>query len=274
MSRILPYLFPVLLILLAALFGCKTSRQLIKAPIKEEGVDYLLKKLKENEAQFDDFSARFSASLIQDKKDRMGFSGQIRIRRDSLIWVSLSPALNIEAMRVMVSQDSIFLLNRLNKTYFKAGFDYVNSFINAALDYDMLQALLIGNDFAFYEIGEFRASIDGMQYRLNTSNRQKIKKYIRANEHINTIPLQTIWLDPETFKISRIMIKELEVEGRKLNAAYSDFEPVNERVFPGRIQVEVNAEKHISLDMRYTRLETNQGKAYPFHIPGSYQALQ
>lgn len=274
MNRDARLFFPILFILLTGLSACKTPRQVIKAPIKEEGADYLLTKLKENEASFEDFSARFTATLIQDKTDRMNFNGQIRIRRDSLIWISLSPALSIEAMRVMVSQDSIFLLNRLNKTYFKAGFDFVNSFINAALDYDMLQALLIGNDFAFYEIGEFRASIDGMQYRLNTTHRQKIKKYIRANENVNTIPLQTIWLDAETFKILRIMIKELEAEGRKLNANYSDFEMINGGRFPGSIQIEVSAEKNISLDLRYSRLEMNQAKSYPFRIPDAYQAMQ
>lgn len=269
------FLGPALLLLIIAwgLNGCKTQRHVIKEPIREEGADYLIGQLKENEAEFDNLTARFSATLVQDKKDRTSFSGQIRIRRDSLIWVSLSPALGIEAVRLKISQDSIFLLNRINKTYLKTDFNFVNAFINAALDYNMLQAFLIGNDFAFYEMGKFRGSIDGMEYRLNTSNRNKLKKYIREHDEVNTIPLQSIWLDPASFKILRVMVKELEVEGRKLEARYSDFEDIKGKLFPTNINIEVSAEKSLHLDIDYNRIEINSTDRYPFRIPSSYSGM-
>lgn len=259
---------------LVMLMGCKTQRTIIKDPIREEGAEYLISQLKKNEARFEALTARFSATMVQDNKDRTSFSGQMRIKRDSLIWMSISPALGIEAVRLVISQDSIFLLNRINKTYLKTDFSFINGVINAALDYDMLQAFLIGNDFAFYEIGKFRASIDGMQYRLTTSNRNKIKKYIREHQDITTIPLQTIWLDPGTFKISHVSVKELEVEGRKLNAYYSGFEVVNNTLFPTKIKIDVSAEKKMDLDLEYSRIDFDADQTFPFKIPSSYTPMQ
>ena len=46
---ILPFSFLLLLIFLVS---CSTQRKIIKAPIKEEGADYLFKKLKEHELQY------------------------------------------------------------------------------------------------------------------------------------------------------------------------------------------------------------------------------
>jgi len=41
----------------------------------------------------------------------------IKIYKDSLIWVSITALLGIEAARAQIKNDSIFLLNRLNSTY-------------------------------------------------------------------------------------------------------------------------------------------------------------
>ncbi len=261
------------MLLLLLFTACSGTRRVIREPIREEGPEYLFKQLKANEVHFHDLSLKFSATLIQDKKDRSDFSGQLRILRDSLIWVSISPALGIEAIRAMITPDSVFVMNRIDKTYLATDFGYINRMINAALDYDMLQAFLIGNDFAFYEVPQFRATLDGGIYRLNTSNRNKLKKYIRRNVNVTTIPLQSIWLDPESFKITRVQVKELEVEGRKVTASYSGFTGVNGQPFATRVEIEASAEKSIDLNLEYTRAEMDAGIEFPFRIPSSYTPM-
>ncbi|HPT09445.1 MAG TPA: DUF4292 domain-containing protein, partial [Bacteroidales bacterium] len=106
MSGIIP------LILLLFLFqGCNPTRKVMVAPIREEGVDYIFSKLKENELKYEWFSAKFSAEYHNNGKDN-SFNGQIRVRKDSLIWITLTPMLGIEAVRLMISQDSVKLMNR------------------------------------------------------------------------------------------------------------------------------------------------------------------
>src|ERR1035437_5563102 len=54
----------VLCLLLAFLLlfaSCSTQRKIIKAPLKEEGPEYLFKKLKEHELQYTWLTAKFSA---------------------------------------------------------------------------------------------------------------------------------------------------------------------------------------------------------------------
>ena len=111
------YLPVTFLLLLIILGSCSTQRKIIKAPLKEEGAEYLFNKLKEHELKYSWFTAKFSAEY-KNKGKSNSFNGQIRIRKDSAIWLSLTPGLGIEAMRLVITQDSVKMINKLNNTYF------------------------------------------------------------------------------------------------------------------------------------------------------------
>lgn len=49
--------------------------------------------------------------------DEWAFTGNIRMRRDSTIWISVSAFLGMESIRALVTQDSVVLVNRMNQTY-------------------------------------------------------------------------------------------------------------------------------------------------------------
>ena len=100
------------LIIILLFSSCKTQRKIIKEPIKEHGADYLFEKLKENELQFEWFSAKFNCDLVIDNK-KNSFRGQLRMHRDSAIWGSFSPALGIEMARILITTDSVKFINRI-----------------------------------------------------------------------------------------------------------------------------------------------------------------
>ena len=62
------YFIPCFLLALILVESCSPSRKVLVAPIREEGADYLITKLKENELKFDWFSARFSAEYENNGK--------------------------------------------------------------------------------------------------------------------------------------------------------------------------------------------------------------
>lgn len=263
----------VVLVLMLLFYSCKTRRSIIKEPIKDEGADYLFDQLKKNEMKFDYLSAKFSATYIEDKK-KISFRGQIRIQRDSLIWVSISPALGIEMVRLIITNDSLKFIDRINSSYLISDFDYINNFINSTLDFDMLQAFLIGNDFSFFENGKFKASIDALEYRLTTAGRGKLKKYIKNNQEEVSIPIQNIWLNSENFKITKVMIKELKDEGRKLEAYYSEFYHIDQQLFPHHIDFDISAESNIDIGIDYSKIIVNKPLKFPFNIPERFSRIQ
>lgn len=263
-----------LLLLAGTLFlsSCKSTRVAYKAPLKEEGPEYLYSKLKENEFHFDWFSAKIDANY-QEKRSSSDFNGQIRIRKDSVIWVSISPALGIEMFRLMVTSDSVKYLNRLGKEYFVGDYALVSRFLQIDIDFDILQALLIGNDLQFYETNSFRADVDFPEYRLSTTGRRKIRKEAETAGATPVTLLQNIWLNPETFKITRVDMKEYLKENRKLEANYSEFTLLNGSVYPSRLSFNVVAEDPVQLRMGYSRVATGEPLTFPFTIPGNYKRI-
>jgi len=262
-------LFSSIIALMILVSACSTARRTIREPLKEQGPEFLFSSLKSNELKYDKFSARFNASFTR-QKNETSFSGQIRIQKDSLIWISISPVLGIEMARILISNDSIKYMNRIDNYYFISDFNYINSLINSTLDFDMLQAFLTGNDFSFYENGSFKAGIDNQEYNLVTTNRRKLKKYVRNNQLIN-IPIQHIWLSPETFKISRVMVRETQQGGRKLEGTY-EYMHNGTQLVPEKLSFDLETDENKNhIDVQYSKVATNDSIAFPFRIPAKYR---
>jgi hypothetical protein len=264
-----------LLILLAALMlnACSTQKKLIRAPIKEEGADYLFSKLKSSELDYQGFTAKFSAEYTNQGK-KTSFNGQIRIRKDSLIWLTFSPMLGIEVFRMMITQDSVMFINRMNDTYFVGDYRYVNKFLNSNIDFDILQSFLTGNDLSFYEKGKFRASIDRGQYKLATAGRMKLKREVRSGQEPLNVLIQNIWIDPQNFKITQANVKEIRKPSTQLEATYSEFEKIGEQLFPKENTFDISATNNLHVKVSFSKIMINQPMTYPFRIPKDYHKVE
>jgi hypothetical protein len=265
------FLLLSMILMIAMLFSCTTRRQIIKEPLKEAKSMYLLEELAENELKFDWFSAKFSIDYIYDKK-LTEFKGQIRIRKDSIMWLSFSPALGIEMASIKIKHDSVFYMNRISKTYLKGNYKFISDFLKTNIDFDILQSIIIGNDFQFYEKTKFRATVDNEEYRLTTSERHKLKKFVKQDDTDVKAFYQDIWLNPENFKITKVSMKEI-TNDKKLDAYYSKFEDINGQLFPFDILFEITADEKISVEVDYSRIRIDEPLKFPFSIPSKYERI-
>ena len=260
-----------IIILSLIITSCKTQRSIINAPLKEQGSAYLFKKLQDNELKYKSFKASFSAEYEKNKK-KTSFSGTIRIKKDSLIWCMISPVLNIEAARVVISPDSIKILNKMEGTYMIQDFDYINEMINRGLDFDMLQSLFIGNDFSVYDNSSFKASIDKHEYKLSTQNRRRLRKLSQVADTLtDVIPFEQIYLNPINFKISTVILKEIDNNNRTFQAYYKNYFAVNNQLVPQSIEFNVNdGANRIHIIIKYSKIQIDTDQTYPFTIPSKY----
>lgn len=258
--------------LILVISSCKTVRSVYRAPLKEQGANYLFDQLKNSELQYDFFNAKFNLNFTKNKK-KTSFKGQIRIQKDSLIWVSFSPLLGIEVARMLITTDSVKFINRMNKTYFKGDYKFLNEFLDTNVDFDILQALIMGNDLRHYENGKFRASIDKHQYKLSTAARQKLKRFVKSQEESPQIYIQNIWLDPDNFKISQVTLKEIKKEHKKLQANYEEFQELNAQLFPKNVYFNLQAESRIEVKLAYSKITVNNALNFPFRVPKKYKSV-
>lgn len=268
--------FRVIIIILPVFFivfsSCKSTRSTLKKPLKEYGFNYLYSKMLENHVSFDYLSGKFDIEYIENKK-KTELRGQLRIKNDSVTWLSFSPALGIEAARILLTNDSVKFINRLSKKYFLGEYNVLDSLLNTTIDYSILQAMIIGNDITQYDVNKYKASIDGGLYRITIQERRKIKKYLKSEEIDSKVLVQNIWLDPDNFRIKQVEIKELDDDNKKLNVFYDDYIEKEGKLFPSKIIINIVSQKSIVINVDFIKMGLNEPLSFPFRVPRKYKTM-
>ncbi|HEY4334418.1 MAG TPA: DUF4292 domain-containing protein [Puia sp.] len=101
--------------------------------------------LGQNHIDFQTFSAHMHVHYEgSDGKDNE-FNAVVRIKKDSMIWVSINALLGFEAFRLLITRDSVKILDKLHKIARLRSVTYLQDQIHLPVDFKILQDLLIGN---------------------------------------------------------------------------------------------------------------------------------
>ena len=109
------------LLFVSSLFSsCKTRQKITlnngRCILDFKNAKSLTSHLKEKEFKFDRLNAKLSAEAEIDSTSA-SFTVTLRMKKDSVIWMSISK-LGIEGARVLITKDSVKLLNRIKNTFF------------------------------------------------------------------------------------------------------------------------------------------------------------
>ena len=119
-------------VLLLVATSCSVRKKMVK-PEHPQSFEWLTAKL--------DIDADVNGQSYND------LSGQLRMRKDSLIWVSVTAPMGVEVLRAKISNDSIWILNRMEKTYLAGPVDSLELLYGGELAYRLpfVQYMLLGN---------------------------------------------------------------------------------------------------------------------------------
>lgn len=264
---------------LSLLYSCKSHKKITlnngKCLLDFKNARTLSTNLKAKEFKFDRLNAKLSADTEIDSTSA-SFTVTLRMKKDSVIWMSLSK-LGIEGARVLVTKDSVKFLKRPlgddNGKFFVGDFAYISKMLSTDLDFEMLQSLLVGNSVEFYDEDEkIKPGIDNCQYTLGTIRKKKLRKVMEKGKELKE-PAQSIYMIPETYKIARILFYEFGPE-RSFDAKYSDYEKKDSvQLFPTKMNYTIKAQKSVKIDLSYSKIVLNEEQTFPFKIPENYEAI-
>lgn len=231
----------------------------------------LTANLKTNEFNFDKLNAKLNVETVIDSSFN-SFTISLRMKKDSVIWMSISK-LGIEGARALITKDSVKFFNRISNNYFKGDFTYTSKIFNTQLDFEMLQSLLIGNSVAFYNEDEkIKPGVDNCQYTLGTIRKYKLRRVMEKGKELKE-PAQSIYMIPETFKISRILFYEFNPD-RSFDARFAEYTNVDStQLFPLQMNYCIKAQKNIKIDIHYNKPRLNEEQSFPFKIPENYEQI-
>lgn len=280
------YLKDFLLVCLISLFllsSCRTLRP-IKPPITHpetinQRLDFKTPKalsnyLKENEFKYDWLTSKFSADVTTED-NKQSFNVSVRAKKDSAMWLSVS-VLGIEGARMLITQDSVRFMDKLNNKYFVGDYQYLSKLLNIDVDFETMQSVLIGNSMEFYDEDEkLKSGKDSTFYLLTTIKKRKLKKALKENTDnvANKELAQRIWLHPLTFKVYQIVINDFPND-RTFTANYSNFQVIDSSYFPFKANFVIQAQKKIILDIEYSKVVHDKSQTMPFNIPAKYERIR
>ena len=99
------------------LFSCETQRIQISKNLNSDK-NQVYSNLKEVKKIPKNIQLKGTASIYQEEKN-IKLSVNIKAQRDSVFWCSVSGPLNIELFRILLTKDSLFVLDRINKAFYK-----------------------------------------------------------------------------------------------------------------------------------------------------------
>ncbi len=76
--------------------------------------------------------------------NNMSINAGFRMKRDSALWLSISPGMGITAARVLITRDSVKLVNYIEKYYSLYSISYLQEMLGAPVTLRELQNLMLG----------------------------------------------------------------------------------------------------------------------------------
>lgn len=212
--------------------------------------------IQNNRIDFNTFSAKVKVDFEGNDGKKSDFNAFIRMRKDSLLWVSINAALGIEAFRVIVTPDSVKVLNKLDKIVQLRSVSYLQEVAKIPLTFEDLQNLIIGN--APY--------LDS-----------NIVSYKNEESSITLISIGDLFkhlltVSRTEFQLQHSKLDDVDVvRARTCDIRYGDYETKNGIRFSTFRKITVSEKAKLDIQMQFKQFDFNEQLNYPFNIPKNYK---
>lgn len=266
------YFFWTLLAVLLITEGCRSTRSLDRAIAAPDStsirlaasvadsiriLDSTMAAFRSNRIEFNTFSAKVKVEAEAGNDKQPDLTAIIRIIRDSAIWISISSSiLNIEVYRVLISRDSVILMNKQEKEVQFRSLDYLQEVTGIPFDYKTMEDLLVGNPVFHSDSVIFFQRQD--KYTL-VSTRSELFKNLLTLENSSGLLVQS--------KLDDVDINR----HRTANISYGDYEKKPGFHFPVSRQIIAAEKKNIDVRMTYKQYEFNKELSVSLQIPRNYK---
>ena len=208
--------------------------------------------------QFSTFSSKVKVNYRDDKNRNLDFNAFLRIKKDSAIWISIIAALNIEAYRVIITPDSISIMDKLNRTIQHKQLSYLQSITQVPFDFSTLEDLIIGNP-VYLDKTVVAYTDQGEKISFSTVG-ASFKHYLTVGKN----NLQVFFSKLDDVDLSR---------SRTANLAYAEYLPVGLWMFSSNRNISLSEKNKLDIMLDFKQVDFDKTLTFPFSIPKNYKVI-
>ena len=286
-------LLPVLVV-----SACKSGRPitLLNRELAPRSAERIIERLLEQDStQLRYYSAKAGVELDLPDGSK-SFKANVRSVLDSAAWVSVVPALGIEVARVLLTADSLKLLDKMSDQFFVGDTAAAKRKFGMQPSLFLFQQALLGRPIGLDPQEKYRSDREEGLYLLTSRER---RRFVRAAEDIN--PGDTLtrdrdmgerrlertlrkaeekeaivyryWVEPDSFRLTRVQITDL-ARDQTADVRYEERGGAEEFFLPTRISITLSEPgRQASGTLELSRIAVEGPLQMSFKIPEKYAPM-
>ena len=269
----------IIFFIVSLFFGsCKTLKKTTyNSKLQKLSTKEICDSLNTNNLRYNSLMARFSANF-KIGEDSHKLSGLLRIKKDSLMWISVKLPIGIEVARILFSKDSLKFINRHDKTYFTSDYLFFKKKFGVELNYNALQAIFTNSEFVYNgspkDLYLFENYRDTVSYNLENFTEKEIQRNLKKGR---LITYQNTKIFPKYFKINQQNIINYSLS-HTLNINYSNFDKIEQQEFPKELKISAKSEKEtakpLEVKLKFKKIILNKKMSFALKIPKNYKPMK
>ena len=260
-----------LAVIMILISSCRSTRKISTAMSKKDSttvsinpaendsakrVETALKKIKAGHINFTTFSAQMKIDYADSRDKKYDVNAFVRMKKDSIIWISINAILGIEAFRIMITPDTVSVLDKINKTIQYHTFDYLKEMTNLPVDFTALQDLILGNP-VFLD-----SNIVAYTESENSTTLTSLGNYFKNF---------ATFYNPDLL-LQRSKLDDVDVtRSRTADLTYQDYEDNGNRKFSTKRKISIAYKTKLDIALEFKKVEFGAVQNYPFSVPAKYK---
>ncbi len=263
----------VLILIIGILVSCRSTRKIQTAISQKDTtattiisnveagdsaifINETMQQLQGSEIDYRSFTAKVDVDYRDAEGKKYDLNAIIRMQKDSIIWVSINAALGIEVMRIIITKDSVKLLDKLDKIYTIRRIDYLQEITSLPLTLSNLQDLIVGNP----------VFVD-----------RNIVSYTTGTGFINLVSIgewfkNSLVITDSDKKILRSKLDDVNIlRNRTADLTYTDYEDKRGVLFATKRNITVVEKKKLDIRLNFKQYSFNDAVSFPFSVPKNYK---
>ncbi len=284
----------------ASISSCNNTKRLLNGkPLKSKTPAGLLNKLEKTSLEYEWLSLKTKVEAKIDG-EKQSFKATIRIKKDSVMVLSISPALGVEIVKLIITKDSVKYISKIpgDKHYYMGDFRGINNHLKAEFNYSMIQNMLTGEPVELNRKDDkLKSNIEGKQYLLVQKYNRKLKRVTGSDEkemdfNVDTIFADTTdrrtnrilnrsrenellikryWLDGLTYKLTKTIFNDL-YSNRTLEITHQDYKEKDSQLFPFLSRLVITDPFHKQeIEAETTKIKFDKPYEVTFNVPEKFE---
>lgn len=265
-------------VLLMAFSACKSTKTIQQAMVKKDTiaapevpvekiptredtirmVNEVLTNVQQKYIEFRTFSAKIKVDYSNSKGKQPDFVANVRMLKDSLIWISLGNDIGIEGIRVLISNDSIKVLDKLANTFQVRPLSHIQELSQIPFSFADLQNLLVGNPIFFNK--------DSITSYTNNANGYTLLSYASLFKNLLSIGTD--------FSIQKSKLDDNDPAlNRTCDLIYNNYETKTGVQFSTQRKITILQQTKLDVELKFKDYKFNEEMNFPFTIPKKFKRI-